>query len=196
MNRQLAIDVLRGSISADIIAAAEPRALVDFALRQGVAVLMRRELRARLDLETVAPVLASLLADAHARSLKRVMRQEEAIEGLRDALSVPYLVWRGLHLAKLLYEDPSERVGADIDLLVAPADRKRAIDALRAAGYSSSTNAATASHELSYTGNGVQLDLHWHMTRPQRARINLGAWLLTRGVLCNVTPVPDATATA
>lgn len=177
MIEALAIAALRGTAKAENV---DVPVFMSFLRKHGIAVLVRGTLAG------VSEELASSLADVHRAAVMRAMMQERAISELGG--DVPFTVWRGLQLARLLYDDPSERVGADIDLLVAPHDKEAAIAQLIRTGYVAHPQRATESHELHFSGHGVELDLHWDVFRPGRAGTDLAAWALDRGL--------DSTATA
>ena len=70
--------------------------------------------------------------------------------------------------------------GSDIDILIAPADRRPAAQVLIDAGYRVHAEPAIISHEATFSRGAVDIDLHWHMVRPGRTRVDLTAELLAR----------------
>ena len=86
--------------------------------------------------------------------------------------AIPFAVLKGPPLALALYGEPGLRSFADVDVIVAPADRARALDALVAAGFrvvGSALNQALVKrghfhvvlkHE---SKNRITLELHWEL---------------------------------
>jgi hypothetical protein len=93
---------------------------------------------------------------------------------------ITYAVFKGAHVREWVYADAALRNPADIDVLIRPIDRERAVRALIAAGYSPNPDAATVSHELALTRHGVEIDVHWHVTRPRRLRIEVSDEIVGR----------------
>lgn len=69
-------------------------------------------------------------AGEHLRSLADL----DAVRAILDDADIPFLVVKGPAIAERLYPTPDLRVYDDLDLLVAPADFSRTIDALEASG--------------------------------------------------------------
>lgn len=84
-----------------------------------------------------------------------------------------YAVFKGAHLREVIYDNPSFRSSVDIDLLISPTEKFRAIRTLCANGYTLHADLATVSHEVTLIKDNVHLDLHWHIMRPGRTRIDL-----------------------
>lgn len=70
---------------------------------------------------TLPPDIASRLAAAHRQAAARIMlfecEQQETVSHLQ-ARGIPVIVFKGLPLAKALYDDPSVRPSVDMDLIV------------------------------------------------------------------------------
>ncbi len=92
----------------------------------------------------------------------------QILEDLAMVGITPVLI-KGSVLAYTVYANPATRTRADSDLLVAPRDRFRAAEILKARGFvaEQSVSAEFASYEASFTHNetGVPhtLDLHWRL---------------------------------
>lgn len=102
------------------------------------------------------------------------------LDAIFEPAEVEYTVFKGAHVREWLYPDPSLRSPADIDVLVRPADRERAVRVLMCAGYVPQANAATVSHELALTRHVVEIDLHWHVARPSRLRVEISNEMIVR----------------
>jgi hypothetical protein len=97
-----------------------------------------------------------------------------------EAANIVFAVFKGAHLREWLYPDPSVRAAGDVDILVTPADRLRAVECLMNAGFALSVQADFVSHEATLSRNGVEIDLHWHVSRPGRLRQDITNELLAR----------------
>lgn len=97
-----------------------------------------------------------------------------------ERAGITYAVFKGAHVREWVYTDAALRNPADIDVLVRPTDRERAVRTLIAAGYSPKPDAATVSHELALTRHGVEIDVHWYISRPSRLRTELSDEIVGR----------------
>lgn len=90
---------------------------------------------------------------------------------LLESAGIRALVWKGPALAVEAWADPSARRFSDIDVVVMPADRGRARDALGAAGWTSRAGfqrreeevamAARGAWELRRDGAALPVEVHW-----------------------------------
>ena len=111
------------------------------------------------------------------------MRQKSALrdlDSLFNSKHIPYGVMKGAHVRELVYEDPALRPANDIDILVSPAQRLTAAQALIGAGYELQVNATTISHEATLIKDSLAVDLHWDILRPGRTRIDTVLPMLSR----------------
>ncbi len=123
--------------------------------------------------------------------------------GLLEALQradIPVLLLKGGALALLYYSDPSQRPMADLDLLIRPADRPRALAFLHEKGwtpiYFQAFDELSPSYLSCVTGHGFrhekvgELDLHWYLLSTcSTGSADAGLWeravdLDFRGVRC------------
>ena len=91
----------------------------------------------------------------------------EIDEVLRQA-GVDYAVIKGAADRVVLYDNPAIRACFDLDLLVRPADRLAATEALVSADFQAFPKAKNISHELLLKRGEVDIDLHWHLMRTGR----------------------------
>jgi len=146
--------------------------LVDLATREGTASLLHWHLR-RLDLLQRLPPdarnrLTHVASGVWARGAVLAASWGEAVSALRQA-GVETLTLKGMVLAHTVYPDPGLRPMADLDLLVRPADRTRAVEALTSLGYrtpgpQAERHAASRCFAELVRG-GVLVDLHWDVAR-------------------------------
>lgn len=108
------------------------------------------------------------------------LMQRKILQDTRDAFEqadIEYLVFKGAHLRHTIYTDPTHRPVCDIDILVRDERKFDAVKVLLQAGFGSRHEAENISHETSLLKNNVWIDLHWHLMRPGRTRINLNDYL-------------------
>ncbi len=146
--------------------------LVDLATREGIAPLLHSQL-GRLDLLRRLPPasrarLTDIARNVWAANAVLASHWGEATAALRAA-GVETITLKGMALAQTVYPEPGCRPMADIDLLVRPADRGAALDALRALGYQTVGHAADRHAALrsfaELVRDGTRIDLHWHLAR-------------------------------
>jgi hypothetical protein len=95
------------------------------------------------------------------------------VDELFDGAGIAHVVIKGAVTRELVYDFPASRPSADIDLLVAPADRVAAARLLIDAGYRLRLDARNMSHQVTLSRAPVHIDLHWHIVRPGRIRVSL-----------------------
>ena len=108
------------------------------------------------------------------------LMQRKILQDTRDAFEqadIEYLGFKGAHLRHTIYADPTHRPVCDIDILVRDEQKFNAVKALLQAGFSARHAEENISHETSLHKNNVWIDLHWHLMRPGRTRINLNDYL-------------------
>ena len=146
--------------------------VVELALSHGVAPLLQERLRAAGMRSRLPPALATALdREREATALANLRKLGEfrrlAVDCARQR--IPLIPLKGLHLAELVYPDPSLRPMADMDVLV-PRDRVAdALRVLRAAGYGADIDADSV-HALlpercnvgvAHEAHGTSIELHW-----------------------------------
>jgi hypothetical protein len=100
-------------------------AVADEAIRQLIAPLAFRRLKAGPARDTIPPAVLQRLSDYYLRSAFRnalVLREAAAAARLLASHDIPCLFLKGIHLAGWIYAEPALRSMADIDLMV-PRDR-------------------------------------------------------------------------
>jgi Uncharacterised nucleotidyltransferase len=146
--------------------------LVERATGEGTAPLLHRHLL-RLDLLQGLPPAArnrlnAVASGVWARTAALTASWGEAVSALRQA-GVETLTLKGMVLAHTVYPAPELRPMADLDLLVRPADRARAVDTLTSLGYrtpgpEAERHAASRCFAELVRG-GILVDLHWDIAR-------------------------------
>lgn len=115
------------------------------------------------------------LADRRDRQATRYAVLEKGlvrVANVFEAVGVPFMLLKGPYLAARFYGDPQGREFVDIDLLVPRAERRRAFGILEMAGFAQrsrvlGSEALTAFfvHGFDFVAAGVNLDLHWRLSR-------------------------------
>lgn len=102
------------------------------------------------------------------------------LDGAFDRAGIEYVVFKGAHVREWLYGDPALRDPADVDVLIHSDDSELAVTTLLHAGFVPKVDRATVSHELILLRRGVEIDLHWHLMRPGRLRVDPSRQFLAR----------------
>ena len=156
---------------------------VPFLYRQGLAQLWLEFLLRQDSLPNAfEAIVRSLKQDALNTAANQLM-QRVVLQDTRDALldgGIDYLVFKGAHLRHTLYADSTHRPVCDIDILVRDECKLDAVKALLRAGFSAHHKAENISHETSLVKKKVCIDLHWHLLRPGRTRIDLNDYLFNQ----------------
>lgn len=120
--------------------------------------------------------LSRRLMDAVVRDELHRAEARRVLDALASA-GVPTMVLKGEHVARAYYPAPHLRPRGDIDLLIHPRSRDRAVAALTRVGYSVLPHvrgdAILAQVQLTRTGPpgaAHQIDVHWHALNPHPFR--------------------------
>ena len=170
--------------------------LASIAVDNGLAVVLLRSL--------ADAALAEKISDDHRRALldradlqsRRCAVLEQGLERIAELFAtheLPFVLLKGPCLAARYYGDPRGREFRDLDLLVRRADRQRAFAILRDAGYARrsrilGSQAVTAFfvHGFDYVAGGVNLDLHWCLSRHPSLRLDEAhVWERRQGFVLN-----------
>ena len=166
--------IVRGSVTGDpglgaLVEDADLTGLAELAFEHGVAAQVYASLRP-LDVADAAAL--RMLAGASLRTREhtaQVLADLEYLATLLEAAAVPWVVVKGLAVAATLYDPPELRPAGDLDVLVAPADFARAVDALTEAGQPvDDANLLLIRRMLAgqlhfWLPAGTSLDLHWNL---------------------------------
>ncbi len=145
-----------------------------------------------------ADVRGDLQRKFHANTARNLLlaAQLRTVLGWLQQADVPAIAFKGPSLAALAYGDISLREFVDLDVLVRPADRDRAVGALLRAGCAE-TGAAGAGElkgncEIGLqTPSGTSIDLHWEISPPYFPPYDFGpAWERVEHVDVGGTKVP------
>lgn len=175
------------------VSAVEQEQLLDLICNQGLQFFWLKTLSALTDL-CFFPAWRERLKKKCFWDTARYLFQKKKLfelDRLFTREQIPYVAFKGAHIREVVYTDPAYHPTADIDLLVPPSEKIRAVQALRANGYTLSPDQANISHEVSLMRGNVHLDLHWHIMRPGRTRIELTDLLLQTRQRCNFFWAPD-----
>ncbi len=160
----------------------DPTDFIIFVHQQGLAQMWLPFLQAHALPSNWQTTIGDLKQDALTTAASQLMQRKASADthqAFRDA-GIDYLVFKGANLRDTIYDDPTHRPVCDIDILVREESKFDAIKALQQAGFSSHHLAENISHETSMLRQGVWLDLHWHLLRPGRTRIDLNDYLFSQ----------------
>lgn len=151
-----------------------PHSLVEAARQHHLVPFLAANLD-RLDIPGQArSELEAISGRQHAGALVLATDLSAALETLRGA-DIRALAFKGVALAVQAYGDFRARGAGDLDLLVAPGDLARAHKTLTAAGWKPVAgypipdgswgwrHFARTGNELTLSGAGSDIDLHWHL---------------------------------
>ncbi len=186
--RQLAALIHPGGVAAPAGPIAGSQELVAAAREHRVAALLARALEARGELAG--------LDDAARAALRRALLDQQQERAQLDALGavaaaaldaagIPFVALKGAALGAAHYPAPALRPMTDVDLLVAPGDKDRALAALAAAGFVRPPPGQEAFWAESFynlpldapPGQAGKLELHWSIAQQGRhAPMSRGSW--------------------
>lgn len=121
------------------------------------------------------------LRDSRREATVRYLLQRRtavAVSGHLSAAGIRHAVVKGVAVRERLYPVPALRPAVDLDILIASADRDRALRALVEHHYRLLAVPDTLSHEVVLRDGQVSIDLHWALFRPGRSRCELTPLLL------------------
>ena len=103
------------------------------------------------------------------------MAQAQALNEIDNILKkadIKYAVIKGAANRLLLYDTPAIRACHDLDILIQPADRVNAAEALVAAGFTAIPERDGISRVLVLCRGPINIDLHWGLLREGRLRFD------------------------
>lgn len=146
--------------------------LADEAHRQGVSGMLAAPLGAVPEVPAdVRGAIQRMVRDNALRSLRGVSELLALVSAL-EAQGVPVVALKGPALSQWLYGSPGIRRFSDLDLLVAIADRERALEVLIACGYALPAGMSVKTARVIYRTLGawplratgrLPVDLHWRL---------------------------------
>ena len=122
------------------------------------------------------------------RDAARYLSQKGTLKKIHtafEAAGIKYAVFKGAHVRESAYAEAWLRPTQDIDVLVEGKDKAAAIEALREAGMAYHPNPEVLSHEVTLSNADTSVDLHWHIMRPGRTRVDMTEYLLREQVFDN-----------
>lgn len=180
-NLRAALWPLRSSLE-DTRAGSVPsldEAMVALLVGQGLAPLWSAKVESMQ--VQVSDRLREVLRDSHRKAVVRYLLQRRtavAASACLSAAGIRHAVFKGVAVRERLYAVPALRPAVDLDVLVTPEDRDRALCALAAQHYRLVAVPGNLSHEVVLRDGQVSIDLHWAPFRPGRSRCELTPFLL------------------
>ncbi|MEP6391047.1 MAG: nucleotidyltransferase family protein [Halioglobus sp.] len=152
-----------------------------FLLRQGLAPIWAAKLK-KYELPLFSDETTKTLRQARLSATGEYLLQRKSLGAIRTALDeadIPHAVLKGQHTRERFFSEPALRPCADIDLLIDPADKVRAIKAMQGTGFTFYGSAEYISHECSLEKGKTYIDLHWDILRPGRTKIPMAQTILS-----------------
>src|SRR5262245_34358073 len=176
---ELLLCVLRGDHSGAARALAARRAsldtFVDFVSARGLSVVCLGALEGSPVRSALSPHGIAWLEEKRRRQIARADKFLAELERLAerfDAAGLRFVLLKGPYLAARFYGDLYGREFLDLDLLVHMGDREHAFALLAAAGYRAQSRVILDRrltcyfvHGFDFAREGVQVDLHWCLSR-------------------------------
>ncbi len=153
----------------------EQQQLLALIIEQGLQFFWLQGIQKISCLPTTLP-FQKILKDRCFQDTTRYLAQKKILASLDRLFAleqIPYAVIKGAHIREIIYPSPAYRPARDIDLLVSPNRKATAIRVLCENGYTLQPNLTNISHEIGFVKDHVHIDLHWHIMRPGRTRIDL-----------------------
>lgn len=101
------------------------------------------------------------------------LRTIHIIHKLFKESDIRYALYKGAHIREVLYDPPSIRPAADIDVLISPWDRNKAAAVLVGHDFEALLNPKNINVEASFCYKQSTVDLHWNVFREKRSKIDL-----------------------
>jgi hypothetical protein len=149
--------------------------LIDFIIAQGLQFFWLDFLRKNPDFPLPSLAKGQLKQQCFKGTTRYLAQKKTVLEldRLFTAEDIRHVILKGVHIREVLYPNPACRPAVDIDILVSPEEKNRVVHLLCAHGYTLKPDPVNISHEVSLAKDNVHLDLHWHILRPGRTRIEL-----------------------
>ncbi len=150
--------------------------LVNFVQINGLGTLWHQLLKKHIEIVIFPQELIKSLEQTSKWAVARYLMQKhvmDTVATLFEEESIVYAIFKGAHLREIIYKQPTVREASDIDILIHPSDRNRAINTLINAGFVLEVKQQNISHEVTLVSRNVAIDLHWHILRPGRLRQSL-----------------------
>ena len=163
-------------------------AFLEFVLAQDLGPLWHHRLQAAGLLDRLPAATAEALRAARQTAAAGYLAHRWAlaqVDQLFSGQGIPYGVMKGVHVRECIYPDPALRPACDLDILIAPQDRRRAAQLLLDNGYTAQVLPNNVSFEASFRQGPVDIDLHWSMLRGGRTRVDMTAGFLARRTQTN-----------
>jgi len=162
-------------VAVEMLDEADWECLIALAQRHGVAPMLYATLKKRGIMPP--PAIANQLRQIYLASASRNLHVFHELGNiLRElqAANIPVIPLKGAYLAQAIYGNIALRPMSDVDLLVKPDEMTRALDILRALGYSSErsfdpiTEQTISQHmPLMCKAGGLRVEMHWTIVNPR-----------------------------
>jgi hypothetical protein len=156
--------------------------LAAVALDGGLSVALLRALAGSGLTQQLSEKHQVALADRRDRQATRYAVLEKGlarVASMFEAVELPFMLLKGPYLAARFYGAPQGREFVDVDLLIPRAHRRRAFGILEDAGFARRSRVLGSEalttffvHGFDFVADGVNLDLHWSLSRHPSFRVD------------------------
>ncbi|MFC1579114.1 nucleotidyltransferase family protein [Pseudomonadota bacterium] len=156
-------------------------AFVKFLCHQGLAPLWDERIEQYSGKLPLSAESTALLHQVRLHATGAYLIQQNRLAMVRQILDesgVVHVVIKGAHTREVYYQTPALRPATDIDVLVRPADKLRAIKAFQARGFEFYGAVENIAQDCSLIKGKTDIDLHWDILRPGRTRLPMVDLLL------------------
>ena len=156
---------------------------LEWVLTHDLGAIWYHRLQAAGLLQSLPPAMVDALRAARMLAAGAYLPQRRALEQVHQWFSsqaIAYVVMKGAHVRECVYPDPALRPASDMDILIAPQDRRRAAQVLLDHGYPAHLLPNNVSFEATFSRGLVHIDLHWSMLRAGRTRVDMTPGFLAR----------------
>ncbi|KAA1188933.1 nucleotidyltransferase family protein [Pseudohalioglobus sediminis] len=153
----------------------------DFLLQQGMGPLWDKLLETQQAGEVFSTEDRQRLHHSRLQATGDYLLQHHNLKAVRsalDAAGVEHITFKGCHTREAYYPEPALRPAVDLDILVPPEEKLKAIRTLQGEGYHFHGKPENISHECDLVKGKIAIDLHWDILRPGRTRVPMADELI------------------
>ena len=157
------------------------KAFAEFLCHQGLAPLWDERVEEYPGTLPLSNETRDLLHQMRLHATGSYLIQQNRLAMVREILDeagVVHAVTKGAHTREVYYQTPALRPATDIDVLVRPADKLRAIKTFQARGFEFYGAVENIAQDCSLIKGKTDIDLHWDILRPGRTRLPMVERLL------------------
>jgi len=158
----------------------KPR-FIEFLHQQNLAPMWGKALRSTSNTTLVSDNFIETLHQSRLLATGAYMLQSQGLKKIKSTFeseNINHVIFKGCHIRESIYDEPAIRPAGDIDVLISPDDKIKAIQTLVNVGYQFVPDQENISHQATLNKGEISIDLHWDILRPGRTRIPMTATLI------------------